>query len=95
MMKPVMAKSIPAIYENGVLRPLEPVTLTEHQQVRLSIIIGQPDETALEAWLDHEYMAQIEAIQESEPTLEDVQRALSKIPGKLSDDIRTEREVRG
>jgi predicted DNA-binding antitoxin AbrB/MazE fold protein len=48
-MKPVMVKSVPAIYENGVLRPLEPVTLSEHQKVRL-LINKLPDEGALAAW---------------------------------------------
>jgi len=94
MMKPVMVKSFPAIYENGILRPLEPLTLTENQQVRLSITTTA-SEDALAAWLDHEYLAQIEAIEEPEPTLEEVRQALSKIPGNLSDDIRAEREARG
>jgi predicted DNA-binding antitoxin AbrB/MazE fold protein len=30
-------QEIPAIYENGVLRPLEPLQLAEHQRVRVSI----------------------------------------------------------
>ncbi len=85
------AKAGPLFAQGG---PLEPVALLEHQTVRLSIIVP-PDEDALAAWLDHEYMAQIEAIEEPEPTLEEVHRALSKIPGNLSDDIRSEREARG
>lgn len=89
-----MTKSISAVYENGVLRPLQPLALPEHQQVHLSITVV-PDEDILAAWLDHEYMAQIDSIQEAEPTLDEVRRALSKIPGKLSDDIRAEREARG
>jgi hypothetical protein len=32
-----MSQEIDAIYEDGVLRPLEPVNLREHEQVRLSI----------------------------------------------------------
>jgi hypothetical protein len=45
--------------------------------------------------LDHEYLASLEAIDEPEPSLEEVRRILSKIPGKLSDDIRAERDARG
>jgi predicted DNA-binding antitoxin AbrB/MazE fold protein len=32
-----MTHSIRAIYENGVFRPLDALTLTEHEQVRLTI----------------------------------------------------------
>lgn len=32
-----MTQHIQAIFENGVLRPLEPLQLSEHQRVRLSI----------------------------------------------------------
>lgn len=32
-----MAKQLEAIYEQGVLRPLEPLTLAEHQRVRLTL----------------------------------------------------------
>lgn len=32
-----MSKSVKAIYEDGVFKPLEPVTLNEHQHVVVSI----------------------------------------------------------
>ena len=32
-----MTKLLKAIYENGVFKPLEPVTLREHQEVTLSL----------------------------------------------------------
>ncbi len=32
-----MDKNLKAIYENGVFRPLEPVTLPEHQEVTLAV----------------------------------------------------------
>jgi predicted DNA-binding antitoxin AbrB/MazE fold protein len=32
-----MSKQIEAIYENGVLRPLEPLSLDEHQRVTITI----------------------------------------------------------
>lgn len=32
-----MARQLEAIHEQGVLRPLEPLTLREHQRVRLTI----------------------------------------------------------
>jgi predicted DNA-binding antitoxin AbrB/MazE fold protein len=32
-----MAITVEAIYENGVLRPIQPVFLKEHQQVRITV----------------------------------------------------------
>jgi predicted DNA-binding antitoxin AbrB/MazE fold protein len=32
-----MSQLIRAIYENGVLKPLEPLNLSEHQRVRVSV----------------------------------------------------------
>ncbi len=84
-----MTKTLQAVYENGVLRPLEPLPLEEHQ--RVTVTVSDP----AEQWLDHEYMERLRqdvATMGPAPRLEDVRHALSKIPGKLSDDIRAERE---
>ena len=35
-------KHLRAVYENGVFRPLDPVTLEEHREVTLSVIDEQP-----------------------------------------------------
>lgn len=32
-----MSKSLKAVYENGIFRPLEPVDLTEHQEVTITV----------------------------------------------------------
>jgi predicted DNA-binding antitoxin AbrB/MazE fold protein len=88
-----MVRTLSAVYENGVLRPLESLPLKEHQQV--SVTVSDASDDAADAWLDHEYMAATDALQESEPTLDEVRRILSKIPGNLSDDIRAERDSRG
>jgi predicted DNA-binding antitoxin AbrB/MazE fold protein len=85
-----MAITLSAVYEDGVLRPLEPLPLTEHQEVRVTVSDASPDRA--DAWIDHEYLASVDALHEVEPTLEDVRRVLSKIPGNLSDDIRAERD---
>ncbi len=34
-----MTKTIDAIYENGVLRPLEPIDIKEHTKVRITLEI--------------------------------------------------------
>jgi predicted DNA-binding antitoxin AbrB/MazE fold protein len=65
-----MARVVEAIYENGMLRPLETLDLPEHQRVRITIhesIVESPEET-LEAWQQvyegcaDEEIAQIETI---------------------------------
>lgn len=88
-----MVKTLPAVYENGILRPLEPLPLHEHQRVRVTVSDVFDDNA--DAWLDHEYLASLDAGVEPEPTLEEVRRILSRIPGNLSDDIRAERDSRG
>jgi len=35
--KPVMARQLDAVYEQGILRPLEPLVLEEHRRVRLTL----------------------------------------------------------
>lgn len=86
-----MIRSVPAIYENGVLRPLEPLPLKEHQ--RVTVTVSDP----ADRWLDQEYMEKVKkdvAASGPAPSLEQIRQVLSKIPGKLSDDIRVERESR-
>jgi len=86
-----MTKTLQAVYENGVLRPLEPLPLKEHQ--RVTVTVSDP----AERWLDHEYMEKVKKDVEAmgpAPSLEEVRKVLSKIPGNLSDDIRAEREGR-
>jgi len=65
-----MDRVIDAIYEQGLLKPLEALDLPEHQRVRITIhepAEASPDET-LEAWqgvydgLTDEEIAQIEAL---------------------------------
>jgi len=82
-----------AVYEGGVLRPIEPLALNEHQRVSVTICDELPDPA--EPWLDDEYMAAIDAVEEPAPTLEEVRRMLSGISGNLSDAIREERDARG
>jgi predicted DNA-binding antitoxin AbrB/MazE fold protein len=36
----VMARQLDAVYEQGILRPLEPLVLPEHQRVRLTLEEG-------------------------------------------------------
>lgn len=87
-----MIRTVSAVYENGVLRPSEPLPLAEHQEVNVTVSDARD---RADAWLDHEYMAAIDAMDESAPTLEQVRQILSKTSGVLSDAIRAERDARG
>ncbi len=86
-----MTRQVEAVYENGVLRPLAPLRLEEHQ--RVTVTVSDP----VERWVDQEFLEQVKkdvAAMEPAPSLEEVRRALAKVPGNLSDDIRAERENR-
>lgn len=45
-----MTTAVEAIYEDGLLRPLQPLLLPEHTRVRLSLETV-PDDPARAAWL--------------------------------------------
>ena len=66
-----MAYKVEAVYENGILKPLQPLELTEHQRVSVtideSLAVESPEE-ALRAWeqvyegLSDEEIVEIEAL---------------------------------
>ncbi len=82
-----MSKKLEAVYENGVLRPLEPLDLPEHQ--RVTIIVYPSLE---EDWLDAECLHLSAAEVDESLSLETVREALGKIPGSLTADFIAERE---
>jgi predicted DNA-binding antitoxin AbrB/MazE fold protein len=82
-----MKKSVEAIYENGVFRPLEPVDLPEHQRVLVSI-------ADKEEWLDRDYIQWAASQVQETVSLDAVRKALAKIPGSLTADFIAEREDR-
>jgi predicted DNA-binding antitoxin AbrB/MazE fold protein len=48
-----VTKTLQTVYENGVLRPLEPLPLKEHQ--RVMVTVSDP----ADRWLDHEYVEKV------------------------------------
>ena len=80
-----MTKRLEAIYENGVLRPLEPVNLLEHQ--RVIVTLSEPEED----WLDTEFMDSCAAEVREHVSLETVHQILAKIPDSLAEAIIAER----
>ena len=86
-----MIQDVEAVYEQGVLRPLEPLTLAESQRVKLTNSdakggLGRRDLEFLE-WAQAEVAAMPHI-----PSLEEVQNIMSKIPGSLVEDFAAERE---
>ena len=85
-------KQVTAIYEAGVLRPLEPLDLEEHQHVTLTInehsdTRNDLDDAAFRAWCAQEAGENI-------PDIDTIRRELASIPGSLVDMIRAERDAR-
>src|SRR4051812_50171434 len=86
-----MEKTIQAVYEGGVLHPLEPLLLQERQQVTVTIsdvteiphdhsLLASPDE-----WAD---------AAQQDITLDEVRRQLAGVRGTLSEAIIQERRGR-
>jgi predicted DNA-binding antitoxin AbrB/MazE fold protein len=83
-----MTQSLQAVFENGVLRPLEPLHLKEQQQVTVTVSDDEGD------WLDTSFLRYLETQADESTTLEEVRSALAKIPGSMVADFRSERDER-
>ena len=86
-----MSKQIEAIYENGVLRPLEPLSLDEHQRVTITIAEDGGEEEDL---FDPVFTRWCAEQSKNAPSLEEVRQALSKIRGSMADVVIAERDER-
>jgi predicted DNA-binding antitoxin AbrB/MazE fold protein len=87
-----MHRQVEVVYENGVLRPLEPLPpqLQEHQH----LIVTIDTSSALEARLDAACLAAAKRDADASVSLEEVRRILAKVPGTLADAVRAERDER-
>ena len=88
-----MVQHVEAVYENGVLRPLNPVSLAEAERVMLTITNAKPSDSLRDKELLERVQIEVAAM-ENIPSLEEVHLALSKIPGSLAEDFSVEREER-
>ena len=90
-----MRMQVDAVYENGVLKPLQPLDLVENERVLVTVV--KPASASDSPQLD---IAYIESLRrelrnfEPAPGLEEVRRRLSKIPGSMTPDFIAEREER-
>ena len=89
-----MALQVDAVYENGVLRPLQPLDLKEHEQVVVSVV--KADSASKGPRLAVEYIERLkrELGDDPIPSLEEVRKRLSKIPGSMADEIIAQRGER-
>ena len=88
-----MIQKVEAVYENGVLRPLTRLTLSESQRVTLTITGAdlRPDpRDLLDLDLLERARAEVAAMSHR-PTIEEVRALLATIPGSLSEDVIAER----
>ena len=86
-----MEKTVQAVYENGVLHPLEPLQLGERQQVTLTIY----DRIDLSS--NHPLLVSPDEWSHAAPddiSLEAVRQALATIRGPLSEAVLEERRER-
>lgn len=86
-----MSKKLEAVYENGVLRPLEPLDLREHERVTVIVSVTSVPE---EEWLDMDCLRFCESQADESIHLETVRTVLAKIPGSLTEDFIAERAER-
>jgi predicted DNA-binding antitoxin AbrB/MazE fold protein len=84
-----MNQSVEAIYENGVLKLLGPLSLREQERVKVTI--SKPESTKGNL-LDSEFVASCQQHAMDAPSLEEVRKALSVIPGTLTEDFGLERD---
>ena len=89
----MMTKPFEAVYEGGVLRPLQSLALDEHQRVTV-MLQPAPASSGEESWLDIECMQLCAHDADEGITLEAVRQALSKISGPLTADFIEERAHR-
>jgi predicted DNA-binding antitoxin AbrB/MazE fold protein len=87
-----MTIRVEAVYENGMLRPLEPLALSEHQRVVLTL----SEATSPRLQRDEEYLAAVweQVAKEGPPPGLDEVRRLAKIPGSMTAEFIAEREDR-
>jgi predicted DNA-binding antitoxin AbrB/MazE fold protein len=85
-----MVRKVEAVYEHGVLRPLEPLALTESQRVKLTISDALGARSQRDLSVVERARAEVAKVA-TVPTIEEVRAALVSIPGNLSQDVIAER----
>ena len=90
-----MPMQVDAVYERGMLKPLQPLDLAENEHV--SLVVTPVARTSDAYRPDVEFTDNLKrALKDAGPApgLEEVRRRLSKIPGTMTADFIAEREDR-
>ena len=87
-----MTTQLQAVFQGGILRPLQPLNLLEDQKV--VVTVATIPVTNEEDFLDEEFHRYCESRADYSITLEQVRRELASIPGSMADDIIADREER-
>lgn len=90
-----MSHQFAAIFENGVLRPEQPLDLANGQRVTVTIrevTTSDEDLSDIADLLDTEFMDECRANASDAPSLEEVQKILSAYQGSLSDLVIQDRD---
>ena len=90
---PTMRKTLTAIYEQRMFRPMEPPDLPEQQRVTLTVS-AVSSSSLEEDWLDLESLDECAVDAAERVSLDEVRAALTKIPGSLTVDFIAERDER-
>ena len=85
-----MQQKVEAVYENGVLRPLEPVSLNELEQVTLTISDPAPGRSRRDLDIVERARKEVAAFGKV-PSIDELRSALAVIQGNLSEDVIRER----
>ena len=85
-----MPLQVDAVYENGVLRPLQPLDLKEHERVVVSVDKAGTARSKPDAEYIDKLRRELEVAGPA-PDLEDVRRRLAKIPGSMAEEIISQR----
>jgi predicted DNA-binding antitoxin AbrB/MazE fold protein len=86
-----MTRTLKVVFENGTLRPLEPLPLKDHELVTVTV---ENCPTSGEDLLDGEFIRYCETQADPGTTIEQVRSALSKIPQSMAEEIIRERNDR-
>ena len=86
-----MEKTFEAIYEDGVLRPLEPLTISNNRHVLVTIFDFPATAADIAGYFNPEKW---EAAKHEDICLDEVRRVLASIPGSLADAVVASREER-
>ena len=90
-----MTRQIEAMYENGVLRPLAPLPLAEHQRVTVTVTLDSapPERSHLDEMFVEEAREGIRGL-DRVPSLEEVRALVSKDESSWAAAIVSQREDR-